>query len=87
MNDPNKLHHIFGKPAHGLGPLVRQYGSQQAAGQAIYDVVNSAHQNGSLRSDGVGYYKQLFDIGGNMVTVSGRVVDGIVYVGTAWIAP
>jgi hypothetical protein len=35
--------------------------------------------------DGDGFYQQVFDIGGNSVTVRGRVINGTVHVGTAWV--
>jgi hypothetical protein len=49
MDDPNKLNHIFGEPRHNLDVLVRQYGSEKAAGQAIADAVNTAFENGIVR--------------------------------------
>ena len=85
MDDPNRRHHIFDEPRHNLGPFVRQYGSAEAAGRAIENAVNDALESGSLVIDGDGLYKQVFEIGGNSVTVSGRVIDGRVHVGTAWI--
>jgi hypothetical protein len=85
MDDPNRRRHIFGEPRHNLEPLVRQYGSEEAAGQAIDDAVNAAFHNGDLAVDDNGLYKQVFDIGGNSVTVTGRVIDGTVHVATAWI--
>lgn len=33
--DPNKLHHIFGKPQHDLDDLVTEFGSREAAFEAI----------------------------------------------------
>ena len=85
MDDPNRRRHIFGEPRHNLEPLVRQYGSEEAAGRAIEEAVNAALNNGDLIIDSNGLYKQMFDVGGSSVTVSGRVIDGAVYVGTAWI--
>lgn len=87
MEDANKRHHLFAFPKHNLDRLVRQYGSQQAASQAIVTAVSTAFHNGSLVVDVRGYYKQVFDIGGNPVTVSGRVINGMVRVGSAWISP
>jgi hypothetical protein len=47
MDDPNKRNYIFG-PKHGLGGIVRQYGSREAAGQAIAEVVDAVFHDGSL---------------------------------------
>ena len=58
-----------------------------AAAQAISDAVDAAFQNGDLIVDRQGVYKQVFDIGGIFVTVRGRVVNGVVRIGTAWIPP
>ncbi len=86
MDDPNRRHHIFDEPRHNLGPLVRWCGDEEAAGQAIENVVNAAFKDGDLILDGRGVYQQVFDIGGNSVTVSGRVIGGTVHVSTAWIS-
>lgn len=85
MDDPNRRHHIFGEPRHNLEPLVRRYGGEEAAGQAIENAVSAAFDGGNLIIDDNGLYKQVFDIGGNSVTVSGRVIGGTVYVASAWI--
>jgi hypothetical protein len=76
----------FHEPRHDLEPLVRQYGNEEAAGQATESAVNAAFNRGYLIMGEGGLYRQVFDIGGNSVTVGGRVVDGAVRVGTAWIA-
>lgn len=87
MNDPNKLHHIFGDPKHNLDVLVRHYGSEEAAGRAIIGAVTQAHSQGSLVVDTRGRYQQVFDIGGYPVTVRGRIVGGTARIGSAWIRP
>ena len=87
MDDPNRRNHIFREPRHNLDVLIRQYGSEEAAGQAIVDTINAAFENGDLTVDDNGLYKQVFDVGGNSVTVSGRVIGGIVRIATAWIPP
>jgi hypothetical protein len=87
MDDPNKLHHIFGRPRHGLDNLVRRYGGEEAAGEAIYGAARAALESGSLRVNTVRYYRQVFDVAGIRVTVSGRAVSGIARIGTAFIDP
>jgi len=86
MDDPNRLRHIVGEPRHNLAPLVRQCGSEEAAAKAIQHVVDAAFADGNLVFDDDGLFKQALDIGGNLVTVSGRVIDGAVHVATAWIS-
>ena len=85
MVDPNRRRHVFGEPKHNLDRLVRQSGSEEAAAQAISDAVNAAFRSGDLIVDRDGRYRQVFDIGGISVTVSGRIVNGVVRVGTAFV--
>jgi len=87
MDEPNRRHHIFGEPRHNLDRLVRLYGDELAAAQAITDAVETAFKSSQLPVDADGLFKQVFDISGVSVTVSGRVVNGIARIGTAWIAP
>ncbi len=85
MDDPNKLHHLFGDSKHNLDVLVREFGSEEVAGSAIIETVNQAYLQGGLVVDRRGRYQQVFDIGGYPVTVRGRIVSGIARVGSAWI--
>ena len=56
MDDPNRRDHIFGEPRHNLDVLIRQYGNEEAAGQAIVEAVNAAFESGSLTVDDNGLY-------------------------------
>lgn len=85
MDDPNKLNHIFGNPDHNLDVLIGRYGSQEAAFRAIVEAVNQTHHAGKLVVDALGRYKQDFEVGGYPVTVGGRIVNGVVRVGSAWL--
>jgi hypothetical protein len=87
MDDPNKRHHIFGNPDHNLDALIGQYGSEEAAGEAIVEAVNQAYRAGILVLDAQGRYRQVVEVGGYPVTVGGRVVIGVARVGSAWIRP
>src|SRR5579863_32321 len=87
MDDPNKRQHIFGNLDHGLDLLVRQYGSEEAASRAVFEAVRQAYAAGALILCARGRYRQVFEIGGHSVTVSGRSVNGVVRVGSAWIRP
>ncbi len=84
MDEANKRHHIFGNPDHNLAALVRQYGSEEGAYQAIEAAVMAAFREGRLIVAAHGDFQQVFDMGGNAVKVRGRVVDGIPRIGTAW---
>jgi hypothetical protein len=85
MGDANKHVHIFGNPRHNLDPLVRRYGSEEAAFQAIQTAVDGAHANGTLVVDAAGLYRGIVDFDGYLVTVSGKVVGGVARIGTAWV--
>ncbi len=87
MDDSNKRHHVFGNPDHNLDVLIQECGSEEAAGRAIVAAVNQAYRDGSLVVDSNGRYRQVFDVGGNPVTVRGRIVGGVVRIGSAWIRP
>jgi hypothetical protein len=87
MDDPNKLRHGFGNPDHNLDALVQVCGSEEAAGRAIVEAVNQAYRDGSLVVDTLDRYTQVFEVGGYLVTVRGKIVNGVVRVGSAWIRP
>jgi hypothetical protein len=87
MDDPNKRNHILANPTHNLDALVRHYGSEEEAYRAIVDTVNRGQQDGKLSTNERGLYKQVFDVGGYPVMVRGKIVNGLVRIGTAWIPP
>ena len=74
----NKLHHIFGKPQHNLDALVKQYGSEEAAYEAI------AEAAGKATAGSTGIFEVTVNVGGEAITVRGAVVAGIVKIGTAF---
>jgi hypothetical protein len=78
--DPNKLNHIFNKAAHNLGGLVKQFGGQQAA----FDAVETAITKQVLGNGTTGVFEQAVNVAGNQVTVRGIVQNGIVRIGTFW---
>jgi hypothetical protein len=79
--DPNKLHHIFDYPRHGLDALVTQFGSQESAFQAIAHATRDAIMAQGITGD----YEIEVKVGDHLVTVSGRVDDGKVNIGSAYI--
>jgi uncharacterized protein RhaS with RHS repeats len=78
--DPNKLRHIFGQARHGLDPLVSEMGSETAAYEAIRKATESAVRSGKL-SD---VFETTVRVGSQNIVVRGRVVDGVVRIGTAF---
>lgn len=76
----NKLHHIFGRAKHGLGMLVSKLGSEQAAYNALQGATEAA-----VRAQGMaGEFTVSVQVAGETVTVTGKVVDGAVRIGTAY---
>lgn len=80
--EPNKLNHLFAKQEHGLDGLVSRYGSQEAVVEQMYRGLSGAVTPGS---DGL--FSVTRRIGGQAVTIDGRVVNGIPRIGTAYIKP
>lgn len=54
-------------------------------GRAIVEAVDREYRAGSLILDTLGRYRQALQVGGHLVTVGGRIVNGAVRVGSAWI--
>jgi len=81
--DANKLWHIFGKPGHNLGALVETYGSQQAAYNALLQATERTVASKGL----TGVFKTTVQVGSDTITVTGKVVNGVVEIGTAYKRP
>lgn len=80
--DPNKLHHIFEKEKHKLGPLLEAFGGSR---DATFRAVESATQN-AVRSQGLsGVFTTIVQVAGHTVGVRGRVIGGVAHVGSFWI--
>lgn len=78
--DPNKLNHIFNKDGGRLGNLVDEFGSQEQAFQAI----RGSAQELVTREGITGVFERVVRVGAQDVTVRGRVIDGVVKIGTAF---
>ena len=77
----NKAHHIFGKAGHELMHVVKQMGSKDAALKSLQAATEAA-----VKAQGLtGVFKIVVKIGDSDVTVRGKVVDGVVKIGTAFI--
>ena len=75
------MNHIFNNPEHKLDPLVNRYGSQEQAYDAILRGTESA-----VRSQGItGIFETQVNVGSEMVTVRGNVINGEIKIGTAFI--
>lgn len=84
----NTLHHIFGNPEHNLSQFLSKFGGDQnKALSAIYDAsVSVINQVGFSNNE-------IFDstenpiivkIGDDIIKVGGRLIDGVLKIGTAY---
>jgi Pretoxin HINT domain len=71
-----KLDHIFA-PKHNLGPLVTQFGSEEAV---VSQMLNGVR--GSVPASGT--FVSTIQVGGQTVVVRGAVVNGVIRIGTAF---
>ena len=80
--DPNKLHHIFGKPKHNLGQVLQKFGGSQ---KMVFGAIESATKVVVKAKRLTGIFQTSVQVGGTQVRVGGSVVDGVVKIGTAFI--
>lgn len=78
---PNTMRHIFGKAQHGLDPLVRQLGSEEAVMREVVRRLSRA----TLPQ--AGQYQVVVSVMGMNVTVRGAVVGGVPRISTMFVAP
>jgi RHS repeat-associated protein len=79
---PNNLIHIFGRESHGLDNLVANFGGEQ---QLTVKVVEQLGALGPLPTNANGIFKVVVQIAGQVVEVTGKVVDGVARVGTFYV--
>lgn len=77
----NKLNHIFGNEQHNLGGVVRALGSEQKAFNAIQNATQAAVNSQGLS----GKFEATVKVGGQAVTVTGKVIDNVARIGTAYV--
>jgi len=79
--DANKLHHIFDNPRHELDGLVAEFGSQEAAFEAIRNATREAIKRQNIS----GMYDIEVEVRGHKLTVRGTVMnDGTIKIGTVF---
>jgi hypothetical protein len=77
----NKLHHIFGKRGRGLDSLVTDYGSQEAAFEAIKNATQEVVKQRNIS----GVYEIEITVRSHKLTVRGNVMnDGALKIGTVF---
>ena len=78
----NKVHHFFVKGQHKLGGLLRKFGGNE---RKAYDAIYRAVFNKVKKKGLSGTFETVVRVGGQNVTVRGRVINGIVRIGTGFI--
>src|SRR3989339_891388 len=78
--DANKLNHIFGTKSHNLDALVKEFGTQQKA----YEAINQATQSAITKEGTTGVFEINVTVGKQQITVRGNVTDGVAKIGTAY---
>ena len=80
--NPNKIIHIWDKPAHNLDPLLAKLGTKEKAQQALIAAVQDLSKRVALTTTPSAH---VVPVGGTNVTVEVLLVDGIPRIGTAYI--
>ena len=78
--NPNKVHHIFGDPDHNLDDLVKEFGDESNALEAIRDAAEQAVKKKGITQQ----FEETIQVGSRQITVRGTVIDGDVRIGTAF---
>lgn len=73
---------MLGKAQHNLGPLLDKYGGNQVS---AYVAIQNAAQEQIIARNITGVFEETINVGGQLITVRGNVVDGVVKIGTAFI--
>ena len=80
----NKANHLFGKAEHNLTRLLNSFGGDKVkALKAITDATKKAVNSSQLKNGDL--YEVTVKVAGENVTVTGRIVNNIVEIGTAYI--
>jgi hypothetical protein len=78
--DTNKLKHIFGNPRHNLNDLIKVYGSEQKAFNAIEKATKKIIKNKNIS----GVFETNIKIGNEIIIVRGNVINGVTKIGTVF---
>jgi len=79
-DDPNKLHHLFDKVGRGLGPLLDRVGGQEQLIRRVLDQLVGVVPESAV-------FEEVVEVAGTRLIVRGAVIDGIIRVGTIFLAP
>lgn len=74
----NTLRHIFGQARHKLGNLVKLFGTEEKAFNAVQRATEGAVQSQGIK----GVFETVVKVGTETITVRGKVIDGAVRIST-----
>jgi len=84
LNDPNRMNHIFGNEEHNLTALTERLGGANRAVGAVADRLGAIGA-ANLPTQENGVFSTLISVGGEVVRVTGRVIDGQINISDFWI--
>lgn len=88
--DANKLTHVLDNAEHELGPMVKSFGGSLALVEQLAKEAQKTIADGSAKvvargGAGLGEgFEAIVVLGGQVVKVTGNVIDGVVRIGTAF---
>ncbi|HEX7157897.1 MAG TPA: RHS repeat-associated core domain-containing protein, partial [Edaphobacter sp.] len=84
FSDPNRLNHIFGDEGHRLSELTERLGGEANVVTAVADRVGAIGAT-NLPTNANGVFNTFLMVGGEVVQVTGRVIDGVIYISNFWV--
>ncbi len=79
----NTLHHIFDFEEHQLGGFLQQFGGN---GELAYDAIRQATLGAAMAQNwGEGVFEKTVQVGSQVMTVTGNIINATLYVSNAWI--
>jgi len=85
----NDMHHFFGKTKHKLDSFLNKYSNQKEAFSALYNTAKQKILSGEVEFFKEGKMDNLFEfiveIDQAPITIRGRIINGVIYLATAFI--
>jgi RHS repeat-associated protein len=84
LGDPNRLDHIFGNEGHNLAELTERLGGESKVVGAVAERLGQIGA-ANLQTNSIGIFSAYISVGGEVVEVTGRVINGVIYVSNFWV--
>ena len=82
LESSNRMSHIFDNAGHGLGEITEVLGGRENVVEAVAGRLASLQ---NLPTNAQGVFRVLVNVGGQIVEVTGRVIQGTIYISDFWI--